>query len=244
MNNEVVGSCRPHKVDATHANAVKARNPLRASQALRAAIRKRGGQVGSITYFYSAKNNRDLVFSTEVAFACGVLLEADERVKGYELDDDQIKKQLAEQGFVGQIPSAIVTRWAERPLLLEVMADGRAISPSSRETRQSHAALIEAEWGLFDKQSAEAKSRLLHDWIQISPILSQHITQVSAQWDFLSKQVCTACFKPKTLGELRAFCLAPWELVFTTIFRLSQLSILTTDLDALPLSASTVVKNK
>ncbi|MGQ0727572.1 hypothetical protein [Acidovorax sp.] len=230
------------KVDADRANAVRAASPLKASQVLRAAIKKRGGKVGSITFFYSAKNSRDIVFPNEVCFACGLLLEADESVKSYDFDPDRIREQLSEIGFDGSMPTVIVWRWNDRPLLQLVRRTGNALTLSKKEEARHSAELIGFDWKLFDEQSVEEQSRLMHDWIHVAPVLAQHGAEVSAQWHFLSQQVKDRCVKPTTLGALRDFGIAQWPLVFTTVFRLTQLSILTTDIDLNPLSAATVVK--
>lgn len=232
------------KVDADRANAVRAGSPLRASQVLRAAIKARGGKVGSITFFYSAKNSRDIVFPNEVCFACGLLLEADESVKSYDFDPDRIQKQLSELGFEGSIPTAIVWRWNERPLLQLVRRTGTALTLSKKEEALHSAELIDFDWKLFDEQSVEQQSRLIHDWIHVAPVLALHGAEVSAQWRFLSEQVKARCAKPTTLGALRDSGIAQWPLVFTTVFRLTQLSVLTTDINLNPLSAATVVKGR
>jgi hypothetical protein len=209
---------------------------------LRAAIKARGGKVGSITFFYSAKNSRDIVFPNEVCFACGLLLEADELVKSYDFDPDRIQKQVSELGFEGDIPTAIVWRWNERPLLLLVRRNGTTVTLSNKELARRSAELIGFDWMLFDEQSVEQQSRLIHDWIHIAPVLAQHGTEVSAEWSFLSEQVKARCTKPTTLGALRDLGIAEWPFVFTTIFRLTQLSVLTTDINLNPLSSATVVK--
>ena len=78
-------------MDASKANSIKAKRGLSPSRALRKAMRDRGAKVGSITYFYSGKNDIDIVFPNEILYASGLLLEADERVRG---------------GFVAQSQSA------------------------------------------------------------------------------------------------------------------------------------------
>lgn len=82
-------------------NALKNMNALKPSAALRSAMRARGRRTGSITYFYSSKNNRDLIFGTELEFSCGLLLEADERVKNYEIDSGLINYHLDKKAFLG-----------------------------------------------------------------------------------------------------------------------------------------------
>lgn len=231
-------------MDAKHANAVMTKSPLKASQVLRASIKKRGGAVGSVSYFYSAKNCRDVVFPNEVCFACALLLEADESVKNYDFDPDRNREHLSDLGFSGSLPTAIAVRWMQRPLLLTVKRDGSAFNLLNKETAQRSAELVGADWRLFDERSVDEHSRLLHDWIQIAPVLAQNSAQVSAQWDFLSQKVRENCINPITLGALRNSKISHWPLVFSTVFRLTQLCVLSTDIGLKPLSSETVVRGR
>lgn len=232
-------------MDASQANAIKSRAPFRPSRALRSALRERGKSVGSITYFYSSKNSKDILFSTELEFACGVLLEADEGVKSYEVDAGLITRQLEELGYVGEMPDAVVARWGSRRQFLEIRRSKSAqpiSARSSREQRRVAADAVGADWDTFDDSCMEAKARIFHDWIHVAAVLDQTRLEVEARWDFLSKKLCLACSRPTTLGGLQSLGLESWDVVFAAVFRLVQQAVLSTDLDISPLSPATKIR--
>jgi hypothetical protein len=234
-------------MDASAANAIKSRTPLRASRALRSALRERGRSVGSITYFYSSKSGRDILFSTEPQFACGVLLEADERVKGYEVDTGLIAKHLDDIGYVGRMPHAVVTRWSERLLFLDIVRFQRGGDQGSllrAEDRRRTADAVGADWDYFDARRFQDRSRLFHDWVHIAPVLAQTRVQLEIGWEYLSKQVLHACKKPISLAHLRSLNIESWDLVFAAAFKLVQVAALSTDLEVNPLSPATKLRTR
>lgn len=231
-------------MDAKKANAIKSRAPFRPSRTLRSALRERGKSVGSITYFYSSKNGKDVLFSTELQFACGVLLEADERVKSYEMDTGLITRQLEELGYVGEMPDAVIARWGSRLQFLEIRRSKSAQSGGarfSREQKRLAADAVGADWDTFDDGRVEANVRIFHDWIHVAPVLDQTRLELDARWDFLSEKLRGACSRPTTLGDLKSLGLGSWDVVFSAIFRLVQRAVLSTDLDISPLSPATRV---
>jgi hypothetical protein len=231
-------------MDACKANIVKGRAPLRASSALRSALKKRGKSVGSITYFYSSKNERDIVFSTELEFAHGLLLEADETVKNYDVDPDRVIAFVEGEGYLGSKPDAIVKLWSGRTRYVEVKYlndQGHGRSVLQAETQKRAAEAVSADWRWFSEKDVNAKERVLHDWLQIAPVLDQTRDVVKASWAYLGKWVLHACRTETTLGQLEQMTQDPWELIFATTFRLVQLGKLRSDLETRPLSADTVI---
>lgn len=232
-------------MDANQANTIKSRAPFRPSRALRSALRERGKAVGSITYFYSSKNGKDVLFSSELQFACGVLLEADEEVRSYEIDAVRIARQLEEFGYVGKMPDAVVTRWGSRLLFLEIRRSKSASSKSSGSSnaeRRFEADAVGADWDTFDDSRVEAKARIFHDWIQVAPVLDQTRLEVDARLDFLREKLCLACSRPTTLGDLQSLGIGSWDVVFSAIFRLVQSAVFSTDLGTKPLSPATKIR--
>jgi hypothetical protein len=234
-------------MDARQANAIKNRASLRPSQALRAAFAKRGKGVGTITYFYSAKNERDLVFPSDLQFAHGLLLEADESVKSYESDPDRVIAYIEREGYVGSKPDAIVTLWSGRTRYDEAKYVGDRSTEHAQlqaETQRRAAEAVGASWTWFSEEDVLSKDRLLHDWIHIAPVLNQARIDVKARWNYLASWVLEATRNVATLGELKRLAQDPWELVFATTFGLVQRGRLRTNLEAHPLSAATEVAPK
>lgn len=231
-------------MDASQANIIKGHAPLRASRTLRSALRMRGKSVGSITYFYSAKNDRDIVFSSDLEFAHGVLLEADETVKSYDVDPDRVVAWIEGKGYLGSKPDAIVKLWSGRTRYVEVkyLEDQRHKRAALQAEIQKRAAdSVNADWCWFSENGVYDKNRLLHDWLQIAPVLAQSRVEVKSRWEYLMKWVLEASIEETTLGNLKRCAKDPWELVFSTTFLLVQRGKLRSDLEMRPLSADTVI---
>jgi hypothetical protein len=204
-------------------------------------MRSRGAKVGSISYFFSGKNDVDIVFPSEIVFACGLLLEADEGVRGYDVDPDRIRQKLHEVGYVGLLPQIIVWNWEKRPFLLNVK---RRSGDPEINSQQHLANAIGCDFQIWDETIVHDNERVLHDWLHIAPVLAQTRHDVKAQYDFLGNLLHEACVKPITLGELRNARLGPWEIIFASIFRLVQKARLTTDLNINPLGPETSVRRR
>ena len=234
-------------MDARQANAIKSRTPLSASRALRSALAKRGKSVGTITYFYSAKNDRDIVVSSDLEFAHVLLLEATESVKAYDTDADRVIAFIEREGYLGSKPDAIVALWSGRTRFVEVkyLADkNRERALLQAEVQKRAAEAVGAEWSWFSEDEVHANERLLHDWLHIAPVLSQSRIEVKARWKYLADWVLEATREKTTLDKLRIRAEDPWELVFSATFRLVQAARLCTDLDSRPLSPNTVLMRR
>lgn len=231
-------------MDAHQANSIKSRTPLRASQALRAALAKRGKGFGTLTYFFSAKNDRDIVFPSDLEYARGVLLEADESVKAFDSDPDRVVALVEREGYIGTKPDVVISLWSgrtryEEAKYLDDQGEPGAILQAEGQKRAAEA--VGAEWGWFSEKDVQEKERLLHDWLHIIPVLGQCRIDVKSRWDYLADWVLSATRKATTLYELRRRAEDPWELIFATTFRLVQMGRLHTDLEGKPLSPDTLV---
>lgn len=234
-------------MDADKANAIKSKKSLRPSQALRSEMKKRGAGDGTITYFYSAKNDRDLVLPSDLQFALALLLDADETVKSWESDPDRVIALVESEGYIGTKPDAIVTHWSGRVQYVEAkykgdQGKGRAVMQA--EAQQRAAESVGADWSWFSEEDVEDKESLLHSWIHIAPVLCHTKDSVKARWEWLRKSVMDATKGETTLGQLRSRAEDPWDLVFSATFRLVQLGLLRTNLLEQQLSPATVIARR
>lgn len=232
-------------MDSNKANRIKNQKPFKPSQALRSALKMRGRGVGTITYFYSAKNERDIVVPSDLQCALALSLEADESIKSWDSDPERIIALVEGEGHIGSKPDAIANHWSGRVGYIEAKYlndQGKEHSVFQAETQRRAAELVGAEWSCFSEDDVRAQERLLHDWLQIAPVLSHTRYAVKARWEWLVNFVSKAARKGTTLGELRRRSEDPWELVFSASFRLVQLGFLRTDLVKQPLSPATVLE--
>lgn len=231
-------------MDANHANIIKGRSPLRPSKALRSALAKRGKACGTITYFFSSKNDRDILLASDLEFAHALLCEADESVKSYETDAEPVFAFVENEGYCGSKPDAIVKFWSGSSQYREVkyLGDqGNEHALLQAEIQRRAAETVGASWTWFSEKDANTHARLLHDWLHIAPVLIQSRIDVKARWEYLARWVIEAAREGVTLGDLRNRSQDPWELVFSTIFRLVQLGMLASDLQVKPLSPATLI---
>lgn len=231
-------------MDASKANRSKNTEHFKPSKALRAALRTRGKHPGTVTYFYSAKNDRDVVVPSDLQFALGVLLEADESVRNWDSDPDRVVAFIEHEGHVGSIPDAIITRWSGQVEFIEAKyTSGRSTAHARfQEKAQAEvAALVGATWSSFSEVDVAARQALLFDWLHIIPILKSTRAAVKARYEWLASSVIKSAKNGVTLEELRRTSSESWEISFATTFRLVQQGILHTDLDARPLSPRTLV---
>lgn len=232
-------------MDASTAKAIKGRAPLRASQQLRAALKKRGKGVGSITYFHSAKNDRDIVLSSDLEFAHALFLEADETVRSYDVDPDRVSAYVKGRGYVGSRPDTLITRHTGRLCMVEVKYEQdktieRVLIQADVQARA--AAQLDADWAWFTDKDARHYERLINDWLHISPVLHQTRWDVAAIWEQLSHEVVDqVCCGPLTLAALRDRHKDSWSLVFSTAWRLVQRGLLASDLLNRPLGPGTTL---
>jgi hypothetical protein len=233
-----------YAMDAQRANLIKGRNPLRASNALRSALAKRAKSPGTITYFFSSKNNQDILLSTDLEFAHALLCEADENVKSYESDTDRVIAFVENEGYIGSKPDAIVKFWSGQVEYRKVMylgGQGQEHALLQAEVQKRAAETVGAGWAWFSEKDVVANERLFHDWLHIAPVLAQSRIDVKARWEFLAKWVLEESREGTNLGNLHRRAQDPWELVFSATFRLIQLGRLSSDLQTKPLSSLTAI---
>lgn len=231
-------------MDASTANTIKGRAPLRASQTLRAAIRKRKGKVGSISYLYSPKTDKDIVVVSDLELAHVLHLEADSNVKAFDIDVERVVAYLDADGYQGTRPDARVEMRNRRVELVEVKytkdLEGDLRTELQVAAQQRYASEVGAHWRSYTENDFYAEERLIHDWLHIIVVLGQTRDQVlpSLEADIL------AVVTSKTSQTLRQICnknVGPWDLAFSAIFRLIQRGKLTSNLKEKPLGWNTLV---
>jgi hypothetical protein len=229
-------------MDASVANAIKGRAPLRASGTLRSALKKRGKSTGTLSYFYSAKNDRDIVLATDLELCSALDLEADENVRSFDTDAARIAAVMEGYG-AGRPPDVLVVRRDGSMCLRHVGYRTAQRASRAQERQQVRAAVacepeIAREW--FTEETVRHRDRLIHDWLLIAPVLHETHWRLAACWPDLMRDVLGAVASgPCTLGALRQSNLESWALVFSAAWRLTQLGELRSNLAQLPLSADT-----
>jgi hypothetical protein len=100
--------------------SARGRNPLKASQAVRAEVRRRGRQPGNIAYVYGAKVDRDWQVSSLLELAALLTAEATQDITSYSCDVDVIWEGLSTEGFRGSKPDVRIQRLKRPRELWEV----------------------------------------------------------------------------------------------------------------------------
>lgn len=233
-------------MDASAAKVIKGRAPLKASQELRAAIRSRGKAAGSIGFFYSAKNDREIVVPSDLQLAHVLHLEADESVRSFDIDVPRVYGFIQDQGYKGSKPDASVVFHSGRTCLVEVkyaadVSETRAVIQA--EVQRQAALAIGADWAWYTDEDATRSARLINDWLHIAPVLSQTRWDVAAVWHPLTAEILGQIGKESiTLGELEECHRPSWALTFSAAWRLVQKGVLASDLAKNPLSPDTTLQ--
>lgn len=231
-------------MDADRVNVIKGRAPLRAGGAVRSALAQRGHGVGSISYVYSPKNDRDFVLPTDIELLHFLHLEASSEVQSYDLDPERVVAHVAGRGYVASKPDAVVQLFSGGQRLVKVKyqvdLDNDIRAAAQVAVQKQAAEKIGAEWSAYTDTMAQAEDRLLHDWLQIVITLTQTSPYLNRPLEDRVLDVLDARGQI-TLGEARALDTEPWSLVFSTLFRLCQKGQLTEDLSVNHLSSKTLI---
>lgn len=232
-------------MDATTANIIKGRAPLRASQILRAAIRARKGKAGTISYLYSPKTDKDIVVVSDLELAHVLHLEADSNVKSFDIDVDRVVAYLDADGYQGTRPDARVELRNRRVELVEVKytkdLDGDLRTELQVAAQRRYASQIGAHWRTYTEKDFRAEERLIHDWLHIIVVLGETRDRVLPSLEANILGLVT----DKTSQTLQQLCkkeLGPWDRAFSAIFRLVQRGKLTSNLNEKPLGWNTLVR--
>lgn len=229
-------------MDADVANVIKGRSPLRASGTLRSALADRGHGVGSISYVYSPKNDKDFVLSSDLELCHFLHLEGASDVKSYDLNSTSVVAYLADHGYYESRPDAVSELFSGRRRITEVKyqcdLDGDLRTELQVAAQQKAATRIGAEWVAYTDTIALGEEEYLHDWLQIVVTISQVASGLTA---VLEGNVHAAIRKRGllTLGELYQMDMDEWPLVFSAVFRQHQKGHLAVDLRVKPLSWDT-----
>ncbi len=186
-------------MDASAANTIKGRAPLRASGALRSALKKRGKSPGTLSYFYSAKNDKDLVLASDLDLCSALDLEADEHVRSYETDKVRIAERSEREWKSGAAPDVFVT-CHDGSVRLRYVRYGRTQCSKCPPQDQVLVGLPEE---FFAEKEVRDRERLIHDWLHIAPVLHETRWQLAASWTSVSREVFKQVGSgPCTLGSL------------------------------------------
>lgn len=225
-------------------NVIKGRAPLRASGAIRSALAKRGRGVGSISYVYSPKNDKDFVLSSDMELFHFLHLEGSSEVQSYDLDPERVIAYVAGRGYVASKPDAVVHLFSGGQRLVEVKyqvdLDNDIRAGVQVAVQMQAAERIGAEWLAYTDKMAQAEERLVHDWLQIVITLTQASPFLTKPLENRVLDVLESRGQI-SLGEARALNIDHWSLVFSSIFRLCQKGQLTEDLSVNHLSGKTCI---
>lgn len=234
-------------MDADRVNVIKGRAPLRASGAVRSALAQRGHGVGSISYVYSPKNDRDFVLPSDIELFHFLHLEGSSEVKSYDLDPERVTSYVAGRGYVESKPDAFVQLFSGGQRIVEVKyqvdLDNDIRAGVQVAVQKQAAERIGAEWQVYTDKMALAEERFLHDWLEIVVTL----TQVSPYLNRPLEKRLLKLFDARgqlALGETMDLDIDDRALVFSTIFRLCQTGQLTEDLRVNRLSYRTKISRK
>lgn len=220
-------------MDADRINVITGRAPLRASSAVRSALAQRGKGVGSISYFYSPKNERDFVVSSDLEFYHFLHLEGSDEVQSYDLDPDRVSVYLVGRGYVESKPDAVVHLFNGTQRIVEVKYQHdleHDIRTSLQiAVQQRAAAKAGMEWRSYTDHMVVDEEPYLHDWLSIVTVLTATAPYLSERLERRVLQVFES-HEPPTLVQLRDLALDQWSLVFATAFRLCQKRLLKHDL--------------
>jgi hypothetical protein len=220
-------------MDADRVNVIKGRAPLRASSKIRSALAQRGRGVGSISYVYSPKNNRDFVVSSDLELLHFLHLESSCDVRSYDLDPERVHAFLAGRDYVESKPDAVVTLFSDRLRIVEVKYQkdlDNDIRAAVQVAAQMQAAeRIGAEWMAYTDDLAQSEECVLHDWLSIVGVLTSTAPYQSQRLEGQLMKVFDTRDQI-SLVETNALRLGEWSLVFSAIFRLCQKGQLKEDL--------------
>lgn len=232
-------------MDASAVKMIKGKSPLKASQKLREALQQRGHTPGSITFFYSAKNDRDIVVPSDIQFTHVLDLESDETVRAYDIDPARVYGHIQGQGYKGSKPDAHVTKHSGRTCLVEVKYRVEINTPRAviqADIQKQAAAAIGADWTWYTDDDVTRHARVINDWLHIAPVLYQMRWDLASVWEPLTTDIIEQVRdEPATLGALESRHREQWALAFSAIWRLVQRGVLASDLALQPLSPATTL---
>ena len=230
-------------MQASTIKSARGRNPLKASQAVRAEFRRRGKRPGNLTYFYGPKVDRDWVLRSSLEFAAALDAEASQDVTWYSCDPDSIWSELSAGGYKGSKPDMIQQRRAASRTLVEVSYQhdathgGRA---QQRRIRESQASALGYTWSCYTEEDALRKQVMLMNWLAINPVLQQfRRLDVGALQTEMSGLISAR--QGATVADVYAAFKLQRVHVFVALMRAHQRRLLTVEIGRKPFGSATTV---
>lgn len=232
-------------MESSTIRTARGRQPLKASRAVRSAIKARGKQPGNIVFGYGAKADREWVLRSDLELAAMLWAEASQEITSYSCDVDTIWTALSSEGYSGSKPDISFQRYRGRRGLYEVKyerdcrSDPRACKQAEIQSRR--ASELGYTWDWYTEQDALSQRVLLMNWLSISSALSEfrHFETSNLQLEVAN---LVRAREGLCLGDIyREFSL-PREQVFVASMRAHQQRKLTLELDARPVTLRTVAR--
>lgn len=232
-------------MESSTVRTARGRQPLKASRAVRGAIKARAKQPGNIAFCYGAKADREWVLRSSLELAAMLWAEASQEVTSYSCDVDTIWTSLSSEGYSGSKPDISFQRYKGRRGLYEVKYErDRRSDPRARkqaEIQSQHASQLGYTWDWYTEQDAMRQRVLLMNWLSISSALSQfkHLETSNLQLEIAS---FVQAREGTCLGDIYRKYPLPREQVFVATMRAHQQRKLTLELDARPIALRTVAR--
>lgn len=231
-------------MQASAIKSARGRNPLKASQAVRAEFRRRGKRPGNLTYFYGPKVDREWVLRSSLELAATLYAEASQDVTWYSCDPDMIWAELSAAGYKGSKPDMLQQRRGAPRALLEIgyRRDVERDSGAQEQVRiqESHASALGCTWGRYTEDDAMREQVMLMNWLAINPVLLQfRRLDVQALQTELSSMISAR--GGATVSDVYAAFKLQREHVFVALMRAHQRRLLKVEIDKRPFTLSTAV---
>jgi len=218
--------------------------PLRASKAVRAAMRKRGKNPGNLTYFYGAKVDRDWVLPSDIELSRALYSDCDPDITWYTCDPDTIGAKLAADHYEGSKPDQIIERYRSGRGLVEVKSTGdqqSARALKQKRVQTQYAEKIGATWEWWSEKDAHEHRRELMNWLQVTSVLSEY-RRVDTASPARAVDTFLRHSSECTLLDLRENLNLPWALVFVAVMRMHTKRQVIVDLSSQELAWRSMVK--
>ena len=229
-------------MQASTIKSARGRNPLKASQTVRAEFRRRGKRPGNLTYFYGPKVDRDWVLRSSLEFAATLDAEASQDVTWYSCDPDMIWAELSAGGYKGPKPDMLQQRRGAPRTLLEVKYQHDDGSRAQQKARihASRAIAPGYTWGWYTEDDAMRKQVMLMNWLAINPVLQQfRRLDVGALQTEISALISAR--QGATVADVYAAFKLQRAHVFVALMRAHQRRLLTVEIVKLPFALATAV---
>lgn len=232
-------------MESSTIRTARGRQPLKASRAVRSAIKARGKQPGNIVFGYGAKTDREWVLRSTIELAAMLWADASQEVASYSCDVDMIWTTLSSEGYSGSKPDIAFQRYRGRRGLLEVKYE-RDSRQDPRAQKQAQIQMQRASelgytWDWYTEKEALRQRVLLMNWLSISAALQEfrHLETSNLQLEISN---FVRAREGLQLGDIYAEFSVPREQVFVATMRSHLQRKLTLELEARPFTLRTIAK--